>query len=91
MFKELDDAELARMTDRAYREAARCYQELRAYGEHKRGDKVRDMLAAGSSDATMFWVALSDEQARRANPSPWVRNAIAGTLPASDKTGAVRA
>ncbi len=29
---------------------------------------------------------------RKATPiSPWVRNAIAGTLPASDRTGTVRA
>lgn len=57
----LTDSELATMTDRAYREAARCYQEARANGSVK----LSKMLNASASDATMYWIALTDEQNRR--------------------------
>lgn len=57
----LTDDELARMTDRAYREAARCCQEARNNGSVK----LAKMLNASASDATMYWVALTDEQKRR--------------------------
>jgi hypothetical protein len=67
----LDDATLASMTDRAYREAARSYAEARTAPA-----SIRAMLTASATDAQMYWIALRDEQDRRnGSARPWGQNA----------------
>jgi hypothetical protein len=58
----LDDATLARMIDRAYREAARSLAELKVYRAH---DAVRDMLAESANSALDYHAHLAAEQKRR--------------------------
>jgi len=57
----LSDTELTRMADRAYREAARSWQEARQSGD----GSIRPMLFAAAEAADAYWRDLRDEQESR--------------------------
>jgi hypothetical protein len=60
-FSALTDAELGQMTDRAFREAARCYSEARK----PEYTPARKMLMDSADSASDYWQTLRQEQARR--------------------------
>jgi hypothetical protein len=79
------DQELERAIDRAYREAVRCVQEVRAYcSKHGFGghDSTCVMLGESAREADRFWHHLMDEKASRKAASPFVRRALTAQLPA---------
>ena len=59
-FAALSETELTAMTDRAWREASRCWQEAR----RAQGD-VKAMLLAEADSAEYFWTTLRDEADNR--------------------------
>jgi hypothetical protein len=96
-FSAVSDSELARMTDRAYREASRSWREAQRCGERS----IRPMLTASAASADAFWRDLRDEQDRRLDElaadlpfevpstdsrqvpvtSSWIKRCAAKTLP----------
>ena len=62
----LTDVELAAMTSRAWREAARCWSEYRAWTGD---DPVKVVLLTSAQEAEAFWATLSDERKRRGGES----------------------
>lgn len=56
------DEDLAAARDRAYREAARCWQEARAYPEV---DDTYRMLTNSAKSAQDYWARLQGETDRR--------------------------
>lgn len=87
---KVTDADLATMTDRAYREAARCWAETRkspaSFGviDPLSARALGAMLYDAAQSAEDYWRALRFEQDRRKaqTVSPFVRRARAGELPA---------
>jgi len=69
IFAGLSDAELAGMVERAWREAARCWEESRAYragAPDRLGRFPADALLRGAAEsADSYWRTLVDEQRRR--------------------------
>jgi hypothetical protein len=84
------DSDLERMIDRAYREAVRSVQEVKAHCR-QHGADYHDaacvMLGESAREADRFWHHLLSEQSRRRTgkpccESPVVRRAKAAQLPA---------
>ena len=67
----LSDAELGVMTDRAWREAARCWAEYRS------GDpSIKPMLASSAEMAEAWWSDLVTEQDQRLDLAARVTEAL---------------
>ena len=65
IFDPLTDAELDRMTTRAWREAARCWSEFHNEPIRDSTITIRPILHQAARDADAWWATLRDEQQSR--------------------------